>query len=353
MGQYFRKWLEDEELIPENYIPAGNETRFYANSKQRTLATAQYFSSGMLPAANVDIEHYAEIGNMDETFNPKLHFISDDYKTAALEQINEISGEKGIVSSTEKLDYDLLSDVMDYKDSQGYKSGELKDFKTDDTEIILEDDKEPNMKGSLKTACQLSDALVLQYYEEPDAKKAAFGKDLTYADWAKIANIVSTYGHVLQSAPLISLNIANPLVKELKGELDNNERKFSFLCGHDVNITSVLSSLEAEDYELPYTLETKVPIGSKVVFEKWVDSEGKEYMAIELVYQSTEQLRSNAMLGLDNPPVMYPLSFKGIEKNADGLYNFADIDARFEKALDEYNNIKEKYSGSNEHKAAA
>ena len=104
---------------------------------------------------------------------------------------------------------------------------------------------------------------------------------------------------------------------------------------------------------MPYTLETKVPIGSKVVFEKWVDSEGKEYMAIELVYQSTEQLRSNAMLGLDNPPVMYPLSFKGIEKNADGLYNFADIDARFEKALDEYNNIKEKYSGSNEHKAAA
>ena len=33
MGQYFRKWLEDEELIPENYIPTENETRFYANSK--------------------------------------------------------------------------------------------------------------------------------------------------------------------------------------------------------------------------------------------------------------------------------------------------------------------------------
>ncbi|MBQ6518269.1 MAG: histidine-type phosphatase [Anaerolineaceae bacterium] len=46
LGQYFRKWLEAEGLIPENYRPEGNEVRFYANSIQRTIATAQYFSSG-------------------------------------------------------------------------------------------------------------------------------------------------------------------------------------------------------------------------------------------------------------------------------------------------------------------
>ena len=49
MGQYFRKWLESETLIPENYIPEDGEVRFYSNSMQRTIATAQYFSSGMLP----------------------------------------------------------------------------------------------------------------------------------------------------------------------------------------------------------------------------------------------------------------------------------------------------------------
>ena len=48
MGQYFRKWLESEGLIPENYLPEEGEVRFYANSKQRTIATAQYFSSGFL-----------------------------------------------------------------------------------------------------------------------------------------------------------------------------------------------------------------------------------------------------------------------------------------------------------------
>ena len=44
LGQYFRKWLESENLIPENYRPDPIEVRFYANSKQRTIATAQYFS---------------------------------------------------------------------------------------------------------------------------------------------------------------------------------------------------------------------------------------------------------------------------------------------------------------------
>ena len=33
MGQYFRKWLEDEGLFPENYQPEDGEVRFYSNAK--------------------------------------------------------------------------------------------------------------------------------------------------------------------------------------------------------------------------------------------------------------------------------------------------------------------------------
>ena len=54
MGQYFRRWLVSENLITENYLPAEGEVRFYANSRQRTIATAQFFSSGMLPVAKTD-----------------------------------------------------------------------------------------------------------------------------------------------------------------------------------------------------------------------------------------------------------------------------------------------------------
>ena len=50
MGQYFRKWLEAEGLFEQNYQPADGAVRIYANSKQRTIATAKFFSSGLLPA---------------------------------------------------------------------------------------------------------------------------------------------------------------------------------------------------------------------------------------------------------------------------------------------------------------
>ena len=42
MGEYFRKWVVSEELMSENYQPEKNEVRFYANAKQRTIATANY-----------------------------------------------------------------------------------------------------------------------------------------------------------------------------------------------------------------------------------------------------------------------------------------------------------------------
>ncbi len=73
MGQYFRKWLVSKGLMQENEIPPEGTMRFYANSLQRTIATAQYFSAGMLPVANIRIEHHCQLGKMDSVFAP--HFI--------------------------------------------------------------------------------------------------------------------------------------------------------------------------------------------------------------------------------------------------------------------------------------
>jgi glucose-1-phosphatase len=45
----------------------------------------------------------------------------------------------------------------------------------------------PYVLNSLKTAISASDALVLQYYEEENPVKAAFGHDLTIEDWKEIS----------------------------------------------------------------------------------------------------------------------------------------------------------------------
>ncbi len=335
MGQYFRKWLVSEGLMQENEIPAEGTMRFYANSLQRTIATAQYFSSGMLPVANIRIEHHCEVGRMDSVFAPQITDDSEAFKTLAQKQITAMGGEKGMLGIGQKMteNYKVLERVLDMDQSKACLEGDTCHFRTDDAHVYLIRNREPGMGGSLRLACQAADALVLQYYEEPDAVKAAFGHTLTWEDWESISAIKDWYGDVLFTAPVVARQVARPLLRTMFEELQNNERKFTFLCGHDSNIGSVLASLDAEDYSLPETIEKKTPIGSKLVIERWEDPKGRSFVALNLVYQSTEQLRNMTLLDLENPPMVFPIHLKGLNANADGLYPLEDVLCRIKSAL--------------------
>ena len=334
MGQYFRKWLVSEGLMQENEIPAEGTMRFYANSKQRTIATAQYFSSGMLPVANVRIEHHCEMDKMDPVFHPQITDDNEDFKTLAQQQIAAMGGEKGMVGIGEKMadNYKVLERVLDMEHSKACLEGDTCHFRTDDAHVYLIKNREPGMGGSLRLACQAADALVLQYYEEPDAVKAAFGDTLSWEDWESISAIKDWYGDVLFTAPVVARQVARPLLRTILEELQS-ERKFTFLCGHDSNIGSVLAALEADDYSLPNTIEKKTPIGCKLVIEKWGDSDGKLFASLNLVYQSTEQLRNMALLDLENPPMVFPIRLKGLSPNADGLYPYETVLSRIDSAI--------------------
>lgn len=334
--------LVSEGLFTENYVPNADEVNFYANSMQRTIATAQYFSSGFMPVANVAIRHRYAPSKMDPVFFPRLTKVSEAFCSDAMNQIAAMGGKKGIRGINEGLEdsYRIIADVLDLKDSPACKSGETCAFDDYDTQIILKKGEEPAMKGALKLANSASDAFILQYYEEADAQKAAFGHDISISDWEKIARIKDVYGDVLFTAPVVAYNVAHPLLVYMNDELNSDVRKFTFLCGHDSNIASVNAALEVEDYELPSSIEKKTPIGSKLVFEKWIDKSGNEFVAINLVYQTTEQLRNIEMLDLDHSPMVYQLQLKGLKLNADGLYSFEDVNGRFEKAIAAYDDIK-------------
>lgn len=347
MGQYFRLWLEKEGLFPENWKPEDGAVRFYANAKQRTLATARYFSAGLLPVAVVPIESHVEYDTMDPTFNPMLTFYNDQYAKDVVAQIAEaggVAGLKGIHAGL--LDaIKLLMDVTDMEESKAYQSGQFGDLLADETTINLEVGKEPGMTGPIKTATSVADALTFQFYEMADEKAAAFGHDLTRDDWRKIHSIVDTYTKMLFETPLIAVNAAHPLLQEIRSELTAEGRKFTFLCGHDSNVAGILSVLGTEEYTLPDTVEPMTPIGVKLVFERWSSEDGESYAKVRLVYQSTEQLRGIIPLSLDNPPMSFDIDLSGLERNADGYYRMDDVLARIQNAIDAYDTLVETYGG--------
>lgn len=355
MGEFFRKWLENEELIPQNYIPEEGAVRFYANPRQRTLSTAQFFSSGMLPVANVDIEYHGEYDSRDPVFKPRFGYVSDGYVDAATKEMAKNGGDDGIagIGSDLKENYDLMCDVLDYKDSKAYKAGDAKDLVTGDSEFGIELDEEPKLSGSINTANKLSDALVLQYYEAEDVKDASFGKDISYEEWQKIADIRNEYGDVRYDSGLVGVDCAHLLVQEVSNELGKEGRRFAFLCGHDSNMSSLLHAIGAKDYELPDTLETKTPIGSKILFEVWENADGAQYCNIRFAYATTEQIRNLDLLSLEEAPASYDLEFEGIARNENGLYALADVQKLLADTVAAYDQLAVDYPQEQELDLAA
>lgn len=345
MGQYFRLVMEEEGLFPVNYIPKEGAVRFYANAKQRTIATTRYFSAGLLPVANAGVETHAEYDTMDPVFNPVVHFTSPVYEKDVLARIARL-GSGGTIESIHadlKNSILLLMKVIDPTDTEAYNSGQYGDLLSDETKISFEVGKEPSMEGAIKNATSLADALTLQYYEEPDELKASFGEKLTGEDWMTIHRIVDTYSMMLFGTYPMAVNAAHPLLQELRSEMGDKERRFSFLCGHDSNVLTVLTALEAEAYELPDTLEALTPVGVKLVFERWIAEDGKAYYTASLVYQSTQQLREMTMLSPDVPPVKVPIHFEGISENEKGMILEEEFLARMDEAIGAYDDIKEYY----------
>ena len=331
MGQFFREWLVGEGFFAKNGIPEEGSVRIYANSIQRTRATARAFAAGMFPMADIDVEQHTPLGTMDPVFNPQITRLSDGFLAKAYAEIEAMGGTDGPM----KAKYALLEKVLDIKASPAARN-DTTAFGQFPSSVRFEMGKEPMMSGGLKMACSASDALTLQYYEEPDAVKAGFGHKLTPQEWTAVSSVKDHYQDLLFSVPSVAANVAHPMLRELLAELRTPGRKFAFLCGHDSNIGSVLAALGVEPYDAPAAIETKTPIGGKILFEKFRGRDGKLYADIWLVYASVDQLRKVAILAPENPPMALPLRLKGLSANADGLYLFADLERRFAEAIDLY-----------------
>ena len=335
MGQFFRKWLVGEGLLPDNYRPEGSEVLFYANSRQRTFATAKYFSAGFLPFANVEIQHKYFEDKMDPVFTPKFTKMNAKYRQQILDEMQTIHGGPLAWMQSVQPTLTMMEDILDMAHSPAAKN-DTTHFRYDDTQFVLEKGDEPKMKGGYKLANSVADALVLQCYESESM--TAFGHQLTEKQWRDICAVKEVYDALLFTTHSAAVNLAYPLVSRIREELHHIGRKFTFLCGHDSNLASIGAALRLRYPETEQAFELHTPIGSKLVFEKWSDGT-EEYVAINLVYQRVGQLQNRTLLSTDEPPMVKPVTIDGLTPNRDGLYCLSELDARMAEAMAEYDAI--------------
>ena len=328
MGTFFSEWLDKKGILSAYGKDA---FRFYANAKQRCQATARQFADAILPGKNPPVEMNVPFDTMDPVFNPQITKLSEDIATQAFGEIQEMFGnlDAGIAPGCA-----LLERVIDITHSPAYP--DTASFSQFPSSVGLKINAEPFMNGGLKMACTVSDALSLQYYEEPDEQKAAFGHQLSFDDWVTVSSVKEWYGDILFTAPSVAVNVAHPLLQEILDEIQNEKRVFTFLCGHDSNLSSVLAALKAELPDLPGSVEKRTPIGGKLIFECFKGVDGNEYADLLLVYASAAQLRAISTLTYDNPPMAVKVTLSGLSANPDGLYRLSDLEQRLSQAIAAY-----------------
>ena len=327
-GQYFHRWAVSEGLFEDNAEPSDGEIYAYANSKQRTIATARYFMAGFMPTVTVPVQHNGRLNEMDSIFSLSLGEDVSEAQHARIKAEYEAQySPDAIRKACEELkpSFELLAKVLRMKKSEAYRNGSFKGFNDYNSIIVFPEGDEPRMTASLNDACSVVDALILQYYEEPDLQKAAFGRKLSVEEWHKLARIIETRDVIRFGSPTVQHYVSKRQRRMIADELQKEGRKFSFICGHDVNILNILKSMRVLPYDIPDAIEVGTPIGSKIVFEKWTDASGNAYVAVSHVYQTIDQLRNNTLLDLSCPPNCIPLQFEGLKANEDGLYPLADL----------------------------
>lgn len=342
MGQYFKTYLEKQNLISKNWVPQDDQALFYSNSIQRTIATAQNFATGMLPVANSKINHKYDVGKMDNFFVPAINGLNSKMEEQINKEVDQLGGSEGRSGINKDLEDSAkeLENIVDFKDSEYAKSHNTEHIPNDPIVLKLENGKENAQEGLVKYGNQLADTLTMQYYEEPDNKTAGFGKDLTY-DKMKVIDKFLKYSMKINCGTYtLACNSLNPMLAQLRKDFDNTGRKFTFYCGHDTTISSLVAALKVKDFHLPNTITDFAPIAGKAVFSTWKDANGEKWVTLNYVYPSTKQVRERETLGESNAPVAYPLELEGLTKNDKGMYKLSDIEQRFDESINVPNQYK-------------
>lgn len=296
MGHYMREWLAEQGMVKSGECPPPYTVYAYANSLQRTVATAQFFITGAFPGCDIPVHHQEKMGAMDPTFNP---VITDDSAAFSEQAVAAMEKELSKLQLTDS--YQLLEKIVNYKDSPACKEKQQCSLVDGKNTFSAKYQQEPGVSGPLKVGNSLVDAFTLQYYEGFPMDQVAWGEIKSDQQWKVLSKLKNGYQDSLFTSPEVARNVAKPLVSYIDKALVTDRTsapKITVLVGHDSNIASLLTALDFKPYQL-HDQNERTPIGGKIVFQRWHDSKAnRDLMKIEYVYQSAEQLRNADALTL-------------------------------------------------------
>ena len=325
-GHYLSQWLEQQNI---SLTPENPDIYVYANSLQRTVATAQFLVTGAFAGYDIPVNHKYTIEKMDPIFDPSVQDDSPESKQALLKDIDDADKAESIFKNLAPA-YAMLSDILDYKNSQLYAEYQC-DFADIPYDLHFVKDEEPELLGPLAIGICAVDAFLLQYYSAFPKEQIAWGKITSHEQWQQLIQIRNHYINLVFHSRSIARKNSALLINMIDDLLHQKNNKVNLLVGHDSTIAALLGALDFAEYQLPNQCEN-TPIGGMVILQRYRNKASGEYLfKAEYVYQSFEQLYTAQPLDINHPPQHYQLQLKNAVENSDGFYQWQDFETRLKE----------------------
>lgn len=316
MGKYIAEWLNSEDFIEG--CPKDDEVLIYANTKPRTIASAQAFAESAFHDCNITVQHHENISIFDPIFFPILHNKTLSFRNQVAEEMANKLNEVNLTES-----YLELGRIINIEKSEICKKLYLCDLSLIKNEIVNEENEEPNVSGPLFIGNAIVDSFIMSYYEGKPMKDVAWGEISSDEQWLLLSKISRENQNVRFNLTSGAKDIAGPLLKYMFDIFEYETPKFTLLMGHDSNLNPVVRALDIEPFTLPDQFEP-FPIGGKLVFQKWVDKTG-QYLKLEYIYPTSAQLRFGNRLSMLQPPHRVLLELKDCKMTVNGYCPWSDF----------------------------
>lgn len=327
MGRYYGDWLRSRGALPAGTCPAPGTIYGWSDIDQRTRETGDALLQGMAPGCDIRNNHQADLATYDTVFHPVESGDCPLDPGMARGAIETRLAPEGVAGLNKRYAASLarMSEVLDYPASPAASaavaakgSGKLEDVPT---HLRVEGDGSGvDLRGALGSAGTAAEVFLLQYGEGLPDTQVAWGRIRDDKDWALLMQSHNAVYDLLDRTPYLAAHSGTPLLaivldalargasgtpgvarpSPVQGPTQPAGNRVYVLTGHDRNVANLAGMLHL-DWQLPDQPDNTPP-GGALVFTLWRDPAGGQFVRIEMVYQSMQQLRQLTTLSLAEPP---------------------------------------------------
>ncbi|HEY3756098.1 MAG TPA: histidine-type phosphatase [Opitutaceae bacterium] len=315
-----------------------------SDNDQRTVESARMLGEALAPNEDLRLIH-PPAGQIDPLFgialDPSIH-ADKQYLAAAV--LGRMGNDPHAIIRSHQAAYENLERILF---PQGpVPANKLDLLKLDVAVLPGEGPSVVSISGAFGNGIRLTDALELEYCEGLPMDQVGWGR-LNLSELQQLMVLHSLYFDFTEKtypcAQVKASNLARHLIETfdqavqrsaVPGAIGPANQKVLVLLGHDTNLINLAGLLNI-DWILPGSELDCVLPGGSLVMELRRDDQGKQWVRIEYVSETMQQLHDGTRVSLANPPGIAPIFIPSCSTNTPGYdAPLEAVEAKLNAAID-------------------